>query len=472
MQTNKTDIKLSRARLEAESLLSQGIAAVKGGNYNHARRLLVDAARNLPNDARPWLWLSATTTDMTERYDLLSRAIVADPYDPAARRALALLNQERENTSKPDAEQVLQEGEIPSRQVEQIKDAAALAFRCSRCGGSQHFSISEQTLQCTNCGDLRQMEMVYVTDTDKQSVDRAMFTRRAHAWATNQNRITCQQCGAISLTGPGWQTDQCMYCGSYRMVLSPDTIEILEPQGISILRIDSEMAQDLVRRWLKTGHLAPDDLALKSHGLELRPGYYPFWLFDGTVEVPWSCEVNMGSNRSPRWVHSRGLEFKLFDNVVVPGMERFTVKDFLALSPFNLHDALEFAPEYLAGWVAMNYDYPFSDATLTARERVMKDFQSEVYRRVEPGREKRKLMTGAGNWSDMTYKLILLPLWVGVYSFQGKSFRVLVNGQTGKVVGEKPVDRLKVALVALLAAAVLAIAVGLGYLLGIAGGFF
>ena len=66
-----------------------------------------------------------------------------------------------------------------------------------------------------------------------------------------------------------------------------------------------------------------------------------------------------------------------------------------------------------------------------------------MYNLVEMGREKRNLNIGSGSWSGITFKHILLPLWVGVYNFQGKSFRLLVNGQTGKVVGEKPRDSLK-----------------------------
>jgi hypothetical protein len=153
-------------------------------------------------------------------------------------------------------------------------------------------------------------------------------------------------------------------------------------------------------------------------------------------------------------------------------MRRFSVKDYLNLSPFNLKDALVFSPELVAGWVTFNYDYPFSDASLLARERVIKQLQSEMYSRVEPGREKRNIMTGAGNWSDMTYKLILMPLWVGVYTFQGKSFRVLINGQTGKIAGQKPVDRLKVVLTALLGTAILVILLGYLYMKGKSSGFF
>jgi hypothetical protein len=69
---------------------------------------------------------------------------------------------------------------------------------------------------------------------------------------------------------------------------------------------------------------------------------------------------------------------------------------------------------------------------------------------VEPTRQKRNFSIGAGKWSGLTYKLALLPIYIGNYPFQGKRYRILINGQTGKVGGEKPVDRLKIAMIAVI----------------------
>jgi hypothetical protein len=99
----------------------------------------------------------------------------------------------------------------------------------------------------------------------------------------------------------------------------------------------------------------------------------------------------------------------------------------------------------MAGWVSLTYDYPLSDASLRAREKVVKKFNRFMYANIEPGREKRNLRTGGGKWSDMTFKHVLLPLWVGAYRYKDKLYRVLVNGQTGKVGGSKPTDTLKAA---------------------------
>jgi len=181
--------------------------------------------------------------------------------------------------------------------------------------------------------------------------------------------------------------------------------------------------------------------------LKLRPAYYPFWTFDGILEAPWSCEVNEGSSRNPYWVPRNGTEFETFDDLLVSGLKALDEQRLAQVAPFQLKNVVEFNPEFLAGWQALTYDLPMSDASLKAREKVMNKLRRSLYSRVEPGREKRNLKYGAGQWSAQTFKLAMLPLWVGTYEYKGKSYPLLVNGQTGKVGGTKPRDLVKILMI-------------------------
>jgi hypothetical protein len=167
------------------------------------------------------------------------------------------------------------------------------------------------------------------------------------------------------------------------------------------------------------------------------------WTFDGTLEVSWVCEVNAGSSDHPQWVTRNGVESEVFDDILVPGMKAFKLPELISIEPFNLKDVVEFHPEYVAGWPALSYDRPLSDASLQARERVIKEVQRGLIYNIEPGENKRNVRTGAGQWSGITFKHLLLPLWTGTYHYLGKEYRMLINGQTGKVAGKKPRDNVK-----------------------------
>jgi hypothetical protein len=143
----------------------------------------------------------------------------------------------------------------------------------------------------------------------------------------------------------------------------------------------------------------------------------------------------------------------------------------MAVEPFNLKDVVEFRPEYVAGWPALSYDRPLSDASLQARERVIKNVQRGLAYSIEAGENKRNVRTGAGQWSGITFKHLLLPLWTGTYRYQGKEYRLMVNGQIGKVAGKKPRDNVKVGATIVSGAIltlvlILALAVVIGHLAG------
>ncbi len=274
-------------------------------------------------------------------------------------------------------------------------------------------------------------------------LDFVMPTTRGHRWAGALQLFACERCGAQLVLPPGHKTAECSYCGSNHLVASAEQAELVEPEAIALMKVDQDQANQLARRWLGSGIFAPDNLLHSGSSLQLRPAYYSCWLFDGTVELRWTCEVADGSRNSKRWMPSSGVETRFFNDVLVSGVKAISEAELDSAGPYNLEDLADFKPDCLAGWPAILYDTPLSDASLAAREEVVRKLRPQMYDLVEMGREKRNLNIGSGSWSGITFKHILLPLWVGSYTFQGKPYRLLVNGQTGKVAGEKPRDSLQ-----------------------------
>ncbi len=443
-----------------EKLLRDGIAALKGGDRLQARRWLTQATMLKLSDARPWLWLSGTTDDPVERRDYLEKAVAADPSNAAARRGLVMLSE------KLDQSMLVPEGaEVEARRPTEPEDAQVESFTCPDCGGRLQFEVEKASLACPYCGYVKTTEKKLAADTAEQPVDYVLPTRRAHRWAEAQQRLSCEHCGAVTLLPAGQQTDQCPYCGSNRLVKSAESAELVDPQVIALMKITGKEALSLARKWLMQGMFVPDDLAAKISQLKLRPAYYPFWTFDGTLEITWNCEINEGSSKYPRWVLRSGSEFDLFDDILVPGLRSMPLEALTSIEPFDLKDLVAFSPQFLAGWVALSYDLSLADASLIAREKVINRLRGSLASKVEPGREKRNLTSGGGKWSGLTFKYVLLPLWVGTYLYRGQEYRLLVNGQTGKVGGKRPRDTFKIWMTVLVALLAVAFIVVIAYLL-------
>jgi DNA-directed RNA polymerase subunit RPC12/RpoP len=422
-----------------EELLNYGIAALKGGDRRGAQRWLNKAVMLRMSDARPWLWLSAATDDPQEQRECLEKAVAADPSNAAARRGLVLLSDQL------DRSRLLEEGQgVQPRRPLAPEEAGAEVFLCPQCGGSMAFDLQQEALVCAYCGHSQAHTPQPSGEAAEQVMDYVLPTSRAHRWAEAQQRVACEQCGAVTLLPPEQKADRCPYCGSLRTVTAAEAIELLDPQAIGLMKIDAKQAMRQVRHWLGRGFFSPDDLAVQAGKFQLRPAYYPFWTFDGALEIPWQCEVNTGTSKAPSWQTRSGAEMQLFDDVLVSGLCAIPDKQLAGLEPFNLKELVEFSPSYLAGWPALTYDTPLAEASLNAREKIIQKLQRSIHSTVEPGQEKRELRIGAGKWSGWTFKYVLLPIWVGSYHFRGKVFPLLVNGQTGKVGGAKPRDDLKV----------------------------
>jgi ribosomal protein S27AE len=421
-----------------EQLIQDGIIAVKNGNKSLAKKLLDQASLINSADARIWIWLSATTDDLQERRTYLERAVALDPSNATAKRGLMMI------TEKLDKTRLMPEGAsyVP-QEAPPPEEATIKTYVCPNCGASISYNIHDATLVCQFCGFTRKVDQNVVNESSDQLLDTVLPTTRAHRWAENQSRVTCEQCGVAIILPPGQTADSCPYCASNRFISSPALMELVDPKVIGLFKLDPQKAAKSIKTWLGKGLLAPDDLAERHAGMQLHPAYYPFWIFEGTLEVPWFCDVNTGTSRLPQWESRNGSQFEMFKDVIISGLRRLSHMDLAGIEPFDLNDLVEFSPDYLSGWVALTYDHPLADASLQARESVLKKVKPTLSSLVEPNLTKRNFGIGAGRWSGLTYKLALLPIYVGNYPFQGKRYRLLINGQTGKVSGKKPVDNLK-----------------------------
>jgi DNA-directed RNA polymerase subunit RPC12/RpoP len=439
---------------EFEQHIQDAIIAIKNGNRSLGKRLLDQAALINNADARVWIWLSATTDDLQERRTYLENAVALDPSNATAKRGLLMI------TEKLDQKRLMNEGEAYIPQETSAPDEAVIkTYPCPNCGASIAYDVQEIHLVCQFCGFTRKVDEHVTEESAPQVLEQVLPTTRAHRWADNQTRLTCEQCGVVILLPPGQTADSCPYCASNRFVSSSTLMEMIDPQVIGLFKVDPEKAAKAIKTWLGKGLFAPDDLAVRHAGMQLHPAYYPFWLFSGTLEIPWFCDVNVGSGKTAQWEAHTGSQFEMFDDVLIPGLRKMSLQDLTDIEPFNLGDLVEFSPEYLAGWVALTYDHPLADASLRVREKVIKKVHSSMSNTIEPTRPKRNFSIGVGKWSGLTYKLALLPIYIGNYPFQGRRYHLLINGQTGKVAGKKPIDTLKAAMYTLVGIVLLVIIV-------------
>jgi hypothetical protein len=240
--------------------------------------------------------------------------------------------------------------------------------------------------------------------------------------------------------------------------------------------LDEQTARGAMSDWLGRLWFAPSGLKdYARKGRRLNGIYVPYWTFDaatrsayrgerGTVYYETRRVMQNGKARTVqvprvRWRPARGQVARFFDDVLVLASKSLPKRFTDGLAPWDLAALEPYTPEFLAGFRAEGYAVKLEEGFIEARGIMDGIIQRDI--KFDIGGDRQRIHQVDTTVRDVTFKHILLPVWLAAYKYRGETYRFVVNGQTGKVQGERPYSTIKIAF-AVLAAVILA--AGFGYL--------
>jgi hypothetical protein len=276
----------------------------------------------------------------------------------------------------------------------------------------------------------------------------------------------CGNCGAQVTFDERATSEECVFCGSAQVLEQSANRNALRPESLIPLDVGRDTVEKEFRKWLGGLWLRPTALQ-KTRADDAIGIYVPYWTYDCRVHSDWSADagyyyyetepVMMIENGRPvmrmrqvqkvRWVPAWGKRDDLYDDVLVHASRGLPEKLAQELGGFDTKKLVPYRPEYLAGWRAEEYAIDLENGWKTALTRVEKSQESRCGADV-PGDTQRSLRV-LNQVGDVRWKHVLLPLWTVSYDFAGKRYPVLINGQTGRVVGDAPYSWVKILLLAL-----------------------
>ncbi|MFN2271394.1 MAG: hypothetical protein ACK2US_11190 [Anaerolineae bacterium] len=328
-------------------------------------------------------------------------------------------------------------------------------FKCRQCGGTISYSAAQRQLTCPYCGSLQQIE----AETVGHQADEFEFTletmaQARHGWGEVRRELVCESCGSVVAVAPDILTSTCAFCGSNRVMARDATGDVLRPTTLIPFAVDQEQVQAKVRAWLGRGWMHPPELRNAGALKGLAGVYLPYWTFDTHVTADWKAEVGTtrtvhyrsGGERKTRtvidWKWQSGHVSIPIDDQMVPGTAKVSRVILNKVEPFNLDGLVEYDPGYLAGWQAKLYDVQLPQAWEIAKEEIRELTKSACYNNT--GSSKVRNMRMTVDFGDERWRYILLPVYLASYPFGERTFQVMVNGQTGRVAGQKPVAWLRI----------------------------
>lgn len=352
------------------------------------------------------------------------------------------------------------------------------AFPCHACGAKLSFAPGTTSLKCDYCGAVN--EFSEKTDVVEELDLESWLSRAAAAEETHeQEHLKCKNCGGEQTLPANLYASACVFCGT-PITSQSYAQRLIKPRSLVPFKITRLQAQDKWRAWLKGLWLAPG--ALKKYAQSdggIKGLYVPYWTFDANTMSRYSGQrgddrtesyttTNANGERVTQtrtvtdWTPVSGSVSYFHNDVLVSGSrsafgaggdsKRVTedlghagfvgaalTTAFAAstrLRTWNTAELVPYQDEYITGFQAEAYSVDLKSAFAGGQRQIDDKVQSLV--RQDIGGDHQRITSLNTAYSHLTFKHILLPMWVSAYLFSGKTYRFVVNGQTGEVEGESP----------------------------------
>lgn len=340
-------------------------------------------------------------------------------------------------------------------------------FPCANCGASLRYSPGVSSLTCEYCGHVQEIpqseDQVHELSFEKYFEAGTVPVEVLEA-ADGETR--CPGCGANVVITAHTAKDSCPFCGSNLTNPIEAAQPMMRPGGVLPFAVEQDSARSRFRKWVKSRWFAPNEFKQLDKLNRLNGLYVPYWTYDfmtfnfytGQRGEAYYVTVGSGDNRRRerriRWYPVSGMVSHFFDDVLVCASNTLPEKLIEKLEPWDLHNVQPYNDSYLSGFRTERYQVDLRHGFQCAREIADTTIRNLVERDI--GGDEQRISSIRTQCEGITFKLVLLPVWLAAYRFKEKTYRVLINASTGEVQGERPWSWLKITLTALGALAVVA----------------
>lgn len=345
---------------------------------------------------------------------------------------------------------------------EETPAAATDSIACSNCGASLTYLPGTVHLSCQYCGT--DNEIAVTTPETIIENDYLAFLADTQPAAADQEQVhtvACTSCGASTTLKPNVTSDNCPFCDTPLVLKNEQTLSIIKPRYLLPFKIDRQEAHTAFRSWILKRWFAPNDLKRYADHIDKINGLYiPYWTYDsktasrytgrrGTNHTQTYTTVVNGkrvtrSRTVIHWTPVSGHIDKLFDDVLIVATLSLPEKYAARLEPWDLDNLIDFNESFLAGFRTETYRVDLKDGF--ERAKVIMDTAIRQAIKRDIGGDHQQITSVSTTFDDITFKHILLPIWISAYRYNNKPFRFMINGRTGEVQGERPWSVVKITL--------------------------
>lgn len=312
----------------------------------------------------------------------------------------------------------------------------AIQYKCPSCGAPLVFDAQTKKLLCNSCGFTKD-----VPDFEKKTFEEMS--------GSSAKTYTCSSCGATLITDEYTAATFCKFCGSPTLI-EDRLLNTVRPSGVIPFSVPREAAIERFRAWTRKGLFTPSLLRKNSTVEQITGMYVPFWLFDYNARTRMVAKCTRSHSTregdyqvtyTEHYMVTRDVEAN-YDMIPADASEKMEDGVMDKLEPFSYDGLTPFEMPYLSGYYAEKYNYEGKDLEPRIAERA-RHYITESARETIQGYGTVNVIENspAGYATDMEY--VLMPVWTLTYRWKNENRMFTINGQTGKIVADRPVDPLR-----------------------------
>lgn len=334
-------------------------------------------------------------------------------------------------------------------------------YQCPACTGPLHYVGTSDKLECDYCGSsysIAEIEKLYAEQEAKAKEEYAQAQASGEGWSDSGNDswgtdaegmkvYSCPSCGAELIADATTAASCCPYCGNNNVV--PGQFEDgRRPDRIIPFKITKEQAIEGLKNHYKGKKLLPRSFASTNSIQEITGVYVPFWLFDGSASA--DVEYEATKTRSERHgddeiIYTEHYEVSRsgraeFTEVPVDASSKMPSGHMDSIEPYDYSDLRDFSTAYLPGFLADKYDVAIEASAPRADVRFENTILSDLAETVT-GYDSVNVRDKNVRIKRGTVKYALFPVWMLSTQWNGQTYTFAMNGQTGKMVGDLPIDK-------------------------------
>ncbi|MBE6688867.1 MAG: hypothetical protein E7588_06270 [Ruminococcaceae bacterium] len=327
-------------------------------------------------------------------------------------------------------------------------------YKCPCCDGAIAFDAESQKMKCPFCGNEFEMETLASYDSELQNDSESNMqweTNAGSEWqegeADGLRTYRCNSCGGEIVGDDTLAASKCPYCGN-QVVMMGQFSGALKPDFVIPFKLDKKAAKEALLNHYKGKRFLPKVFRDQNHIEEIKGVYVPFWLFDAEADA----NIRYRATRIRHWSDSRYEYTETsfynvtrqgslgFEKVPVDGSTKMADDLMESIEPFDFSQAVDFQTAYLAGYIADKYDVDAETSIERANERIKKSTEDAFASTVDGYTTVTPVMSSI-NLENGTSKYALFPVWLLNTDWNGQKYTFAMNGQTGKLVGDLPLDK-------------------------------